>query len=199
MALLLLLLPYEGILPCLAGTVAVVRPATATAAAAGPALPMARRTATGSGRRAEDNEIGRRPKLNCISAGPAVHARDAPKDPTPPPKPKAQAVAAVAKPKIAATAVASAKPAAAAPPPPPPPPPPEEPPPPPTSTFEPSKTDVRKKCKEIWGKDWNDAGMVPDDVLEARKLVAAAELGGPQVDESTRTLADTKTASAGHT
>ena len=49
----------------------------------------------------------------------------------------------------------------------------------------PSLSQVRKMCKEIWGKDWYN---VAEDVQGARKLVAAAVLGGPAADEASITL-----------
>jgi hypothetical protein len=50
-----------------------------------------------------------------------------------------------------------------------------------------SLTDIRKKCREFWGKDWYEAA---EDVKEARKLVAAAALGGAPADSATRALAN---------
>ena len=50
-----------------------------------------------------------------------------------------------------------------------------------------SLTGIRKKCREIWGKDWYE---VAEDVKEARKLVAAAALGGTLADTATCALAN---------
>ena len=50
----------------------------------------------------------------------------------------------------------------------------------------PSLAEARKMCKKIWGKGWYD---VAEDVQGARKLVAAAVLGGPAADEASITLA----------
>ena len=46
--------------------------------------------------------------------------------------------------------------------------------------------EVRKFCRETWGKDWWD---VAENVKEARKRVAAGVLGGEPADEATAALA----------
>jgi len=50
----------------------------------------------------------------------------------------------------------------------------------------PTLAETRKMCKETWGKGWYN---VAEDVQGARKLVAAAVLGGPAADEASITLA----------
>ena len=50
----------------------------------------------------------------------------------------------------------------------------------------PSLGQIRKKCKELWGKGWYDE---PENVQMARKLVAAAAIGGPAADEASIALA----------
>ena len=52
--------------------------------------------------------------------------------------------------------------------------------------MEASLADVRKFCRDTWGKEWYE---VQEAVKEARKRVAAAALGGPPADEVHRVLA----------